>query len=386
MADAENTQTENQLVESTEKTEAETQSATTTPTATEKQPGSGVFTLLLLLIVAAATAGGGFYLWQQQQSLVNQQQTDIANLQQRLQQLKNNTSALQPAIQNNSSLIQRLDNRQQQIEEISQRAITVTNRGQRDWILAEIDYLLRIANRRLQVARDINGAIAALTGADQRLHDLGDLTLFPVRQQLAKDIANLKALHQVDVNGTALALDAMIGRLNEIPFKTVQDEVKAQFENLDTTVKQPQDDNFVDSVINTVMNIGDIKIQHRSIEPASSAEQQQQIEQILRTHLLGARLAVLRYDQQQYAHDIEQSIQLLHLHYKTDDNRVAQMKTDLSNYAAINLIPDLPIITGTWKMLQDVLQGTNPELMNKNTEHNKSSARQAATATKEEAL
>ena len=377
MADSETTQTDSQLVETPEVPETP-ESPEATPEVTEQiedqkpeKSGKGAFTFVLLLLVALGSAGGGFYLWQQQQVLLKQQTSDIANLEHRFEQLQSKQNTLDNSIRSNRQSIDQLGNEQQRVEEISQQAIEVTNRGQRDWVLAEIDYLLRIANRRLQVARDINGAIAALGGADQRLHDLGDLSLFPIRQQLAKDISGLKALHQVDVNGIALSLDGMISHLGDIPFKTVQDEIKTQFEKPDTVVKQTGDENFVDSVINTVMNIGDIKIQHRSIEPASSAEQQLQIEQILRTYLLGARLAVLRYDQKQYANDIEQSLQLLHLHYKTDDNRVTQMKSDLTNFSTVNLTPDLPVITGAWKMLQDALQGIEPEMPKKTVTKNK---------------
>ncbi len=322
------------------------------------------FTLLLLIIIAGVTAAGGFYLWQQQQILIKKQQASRNGLELQLRQFKSqadsNTASLNQSIQKNNLLIQNLATDQKQLVDISQTAIEVTNRGQKGWILAEIDYLLRIANRRLQIARDINGAIAALQGASQRIYDLGDIGLFNIRQQLSKDIGELKALHQIDVNGTAMAIDQMIAHLSELPFKSIEDEVKAQFKkdnaatNNETVVEN--NNNFVDSVINTVMKIGEIKIHHRSLEPASSAEQQSQLEQILRTHLLGARLAVLRYDQKQFVHDLQQSQNILHLHYKESDNRVSQMQNDLTEFLNLNLTPDLPDITKAWRLLQTAIQ------------------------------
>lgn len=315
---------------------------------------------LLIILLFSATGAGAYYLWQQQlvmQDLQQSQDSQVSELRNQIDGLQQTTGSQSNAIETSNTHINDLQNQQQMIAEISQKAIDITNRQQKDWILAEIDYLLRMANRRLQIARDINSAIAAMQAADQRLHELADLNLFGIRQQLSKDIANLKSLHQVDVNGTAMALDQMLVHLSELPYKSVIDEVKTQLEtDQQTSEQKPEESGFMDSVLNTVMKIGDIKIHDRSIEPASSREQQQFIEQMLRTYLLGARLAVLRYDQTQYAHDLDLAQNLLHAHYKASDNRVNQMKSDLATFASINLLPDLPNINQSWNMIQDEMR------------------------------
>lgn len=362
MADSQNSQKEKTLA-TTKKPESETAGDTQREPKKkqtgEKKSALPVFTFLLLLILAGATGGGAYYFWQQQQLMTRQQSADIRSLQQeidRLDKLTGDVASNSRDIKSQADLVQKLQQQQQQISDISQQAIRQSNRAQRDWILAEVDYLLRLANRRLEIARDINSAIAALRAADERIHELGDLNLLPIRKQLAEDIATLKSLHQVDVNGTALALDQMINHLSTLPFKSAEDEIKAQIKDEDKAASEEKPGSFVDSVISTVKNIGDIKVHQRSIQPASSAQQQQQIEQILRTHLLGARLAVLRYDQLQFSHDIQQAQQILHLHYKDSDNRVSQMRDDLNRFAGINLTPELPAITTAWNMLQDIIR------------------------------
>ncbi|MFW2372114.1 MAG: uroporphyrinogen-III C-methyltransferase [Gammaproteobacteria bacterium] len=349
---------------------AKTDTSTTTDkdktVATEPVKKSRFLSILWFLVVIllfSATAGGAYYLWQQQlnlsqqqQSIQDLQQSQVTELRSQIDGLKKTSRDQAGSIEASNSQINDLKNQQQMIAEISQKAIDITNRQQKDWILAEIDYLLRLANRRLQIARDINSAIAAMQAADQRLHELADLNLFGIRQQLSKDIANLKSLHQVDVNGTAMALDQMLVHLTDLPFNSVIDEVKTQLDSdQQTSDQKPEENGFMDSVLNTVMKIGDIKIHDRSIEPASSREQQQYTEQMLRTYLLGARLAVLRFDQTQYAHDLDLSQNLLHAHYKASDNRVSQMKSDLASFASINLLPDLPNINQSWDMLQQIL-------------------------------
>ena len=342
-------------------------------TKSNKKSGLLVFILIIILALLIAAGAGGYYLWQQQQQALQQSKLQQSSLQQQISELQTTTGRLSQSVNQNQQAVSQLQSQLQiqldEANELSQRAIATSNRSQRGWMLNEIDYLLRIAHRRLQISRDINSSIAALEAADQRLHDLGDMNLFSIRKQLAKDIAALKALHQVDVNGTALALDQIILLVHELPFKTAQDEIKSQLENnVDQVPAEPeQASGFVDSVITTMINIGDIKVHKRAIKPASSDQQQIQIEQLLQTYLLSARLAVLRYDQMQFSHDLEQSLQLLHLHYKTDDNRVQQMQKDLTTFSGLVLNPDLPEMTTAWSMLQKALQSENNRVTPDNT-------------------
>jgi uroporphyrin-3 C-methyltransferase len=331
------------------------------PVQNKKSTGFGFLFFLLMLSIGVSLAAA-YYLWAYQQK-----QTTELNLQlQAIQQLKSElqkTSAEykrnSDAVGKNAIQIKKLTAQIVQTEEISQRAIEIVNRSQRGWALAEIDYLLRIAHQRIAVAKDIAGAIAALKGADARIEQLGDLNLFKVRKQLAKDIANLNSVHQADVNGITLSLDQIITYLPELPFKSVKDEIKVQFTENDV-VEQPEekDKTFVDSVIETVKQIGEIKIHQRSIQAASNADQQNSIEQLLRTYLLGARLAALRFDQTQFLHEINQASELLRLHYEASDNRIEQLQKTLLGYSALQLNPDLPELTRSWTLLQEEINKT----------------------------
>ena len=321
----------------------------------DKKAGNKLVYLILLIIIGSASAAA-YYFWDLQlkhQATMAQQQRalDVAN--KKISQLAQDIKKTTQSSNNNTQKINGLSRKIKQTETISQQAIEIVNRNQRDWAMAEVDYLLRIAHQRIAVAKDIDGAIAALKGADARIQQLGDLNLFEIRKQLAKDIGNLNAIHQADVNGISLALDQMISILPNLAFKSAKDEIKIQFTENDL-IEQPkiEKQSFVDSMIETVKQIGEIKVHKRSIQAASSGVQQNSIEQLLRTYLLGARLAALRFDQTQFIHEIHQASELLRLHYDEKDNRVQNLQKSLLDYSSLQLNPDLPELTKAWTMLQ----------------------------------
>jgi len=336
--------------------------------------GNGLLVFLLFLVITVSAAAA-YYLWDlqlKQGRLLKTQQQSIENL--NIQQTKttNELNKKSKISENNLVKIESLVNQLKQTENISQQAIEIVNRSQRDWALAEIDYLLRIAHQRIAVARDIKGAIAALKGADSRIEQLGDLNLFNIRKQLAIDIASLSAIHRADVNGISLALDQVIAYLPELPFKSAKEEIKIQFSE-DVAVEQPKsnDKTFVDSVIDTVKQIGDIKVHQRGIQAASSAEQQNSIEQLLRTYILGARLAALRFDQVQFLHEIKQASEIIRLHYDESDNRIQDLRKMLLDYSALQLSPNLPELTKAWTLLQNVKNPDTKENKAENTSEKK---------------
>jgi len=77
------------------------------------------------------------------------------------------------------------------------------------WLRAEAQYLLRLANQRILMARDPKSALALLQSADNILKELEDPGLYEVRAAIASEIAALRAVPPVDVEGIYLRLSAL---------------------------------------------------------------------------------------------------------------------------------------------------------------------------------
>jgi len=86
----------------------------------------------------------------------------------------------------------------------------------REWRIAEAAYLLRIANQRARLERDLRGAHDLLAAADGVLSEIEDYSLVPVREALVDAKAALAAQPAVDrvalyleLESLALAVDAL---------------------------------------------------------------------------------------------------------------------------------------------------------------------------------
>ena len=87
----------------------------------------------------------------------------------------------------------------------------------RDWRLAEVEYLLRVANSRLLLERDAATAERLLGAADAILEELDDYALFEVRGLLAEERLALREAGGANTQTLFLRLEAVKDGLGELP-------------------------------------------------------------------------------------------------------------------------------------------------------------------------
>ncbi|MCC5888836.1 MAG: uroporphyrinogen-III C-methyltransferase [Gammaproteobacteria bacterium] len=89
----------------------------------------------------------------------------------------------------------------------------------REWRIAEAAYLLRIANQRARLERDLRGAHDLLAAADDILSQLDDYSLVPVREALVQAKAALAAQPAVDRVVLYLELEAVALGVDALPIR-----------------------------------------------------------------------------------------------------------------------------------------------------------------------
>ena len=161
---------------------------------------SRLLIFLTFLIALAALAGTAYIGWRgmavenaQRSGLDGQEQlqSQIARQQARLTET---IQSLSPVEQQMGDLQQRNDRLLNRIDVLSRQVRELGGTSREGWRLAEVEYLMRLANQKLLMTADVVSAKALLMEADAILVDLDDYSLFAVREALAEDLAELRAL------------------------------------------------------------------------------------------------------------------------------------------------------------------------------------------------
>lgn len=208
------------MTESEQQKSLPTDSSETENTAPRAKRGISLIGLLALLLALAALAGNGYLWWlNQQQSL--QQQAEVQALQSALASKANRDSvqALQQVVPDlQQQILQQQRQQQQKAESLAQLSDSVDKlfslyaRDRDGWMLAEVEYLLRIAQHRLLIEADFDGAAAALHSADERLAAAADPGTLPIRVRISEEIGLLKGRSRPDLAGIHLSLNRLQGQ------------------------------------------------------------------------------------------------------------------------------------------------------------------------------
>ncbi|WP_440875111.1 uroporphyrinogen-III C-methyltransferase [Thalassotalea sp. PLHSN55] len=202
----------------------------TTPTAhaanktvekTAKQSLSKTAVVALLIALLALAAVAGLFYWNQQQqqafqaTLLNESQQINQASQQQLERLLSS--------QQQQMTAQLAEQKEQVLAQSSQRIAQLENSLARlsqneptDWLMHEAEYLVRIAGRTLWLEHDTRAAINLLQDADNRLSELNNPDLLPVRKLIHQDIEQLKLIPTLDVEEVVLSLNAMVSQVDSL--------------------------------------------------------------------------------------------------------------------------------------------------------------------------
>ena len=110
----------------------------------------------------------------------------------------------------------RIAEQQARLTEQQRRLGELSAEDKRAWQLAEVRYLLRLANQRLIMTGDTLSAAALLRSADNTLRELGDADLHPLRAAVAADLAAVRAVPALDIQGLYLRMEALMSQVDAL--------------------------------------------------------------------------------------------------------------------------------------------------------------------------
>jgi uroporphyrin-3 C-methyltransferase len=205
----------------------ETVDTTPQPETTENTPqkrGANKTSLALsaIAIAIALAAGVGLYGLVKQQT-TNQTATNDALVSQvtALQKTQETQKTeLEAVIKQQADALAAANNKQaelaKQLDEVQQKVATISGTDAKTWLLAQSDFLVKLAGRKLWSDQDVTTAAALLKSADASLADMNDPSLINARRAITEDIASLAAVSQVDYDGIILKVNQLSNQIDNL--------------------------------------------------------------------------------------------------------------------------------------------------------------------------
>jgi len=257
-------------------------------------------------------------------------------------------------------------------EELSLIAMRVAKLADsRQWELSEVQYLIHIAFERLQVLGDISTAILQCQEADKKLYQMGDPTLNPVRQILAKDIAKLQAVTLPDKQGIWAKLSALKEELNTFvvnaqSLEQLQTEHLAENTKPTPSASKAQSSSMIDpsrwkkALKGTWHEIkGLVKIRHKgeTSVPILTEQEQMQIQGTMVLFLEQAKWAVIAGDQALYTTSLKDALEWVNTYFAPSEATQSVVK-NLEGLIATKIKIDVPEISSSVNAIDQAIKNS----------------------------
>lgn len=346
----------------------ETTPAVETRTPPTKKParksGQAGTALSALAIVIALAIGAGLWVnahhQAQQQAQVSQTLSEQLNALQ--QQSEREKEQLKQQIATQSSDLQTAREQQaalsNQLNQLNEKVATISGNDARTWLLAQADYLVKLAGRKLWSDQDVTTAAALLKSADASLADMNDPSLVPVRRAITQDISNLAAISQVDYDGIILKLNQLSNGVDNLRLADNDSDnapMDADSNELTSSLREWRQ-NLVKSWHNFIDDFITIRRRNNTAEPLLAPNQDVYLRENIRSRLLIAAQAVPRHQDEIYRQSVDTVSTWVRAWFDTSDASTKSFLAQLDDLSQQNVSMEIPEALESQPLLDKLMQ------------------------------
>ena len=212
--------------------------------------------------------------------------------------------------------------------------------------IAEIDFLLRVANERLQLFADPTAADLALQAADVQIEALNDPMFLSVRQRIATSRHALAAVPRIDRVEISARVTAIQAKVRDLPFRG-ETEVAPEPE-------LPADAGWWQSLKHTLASLVTVRRRVPEDEAMLSLDDKDYLRQGLWLQLESARLALMRNDARVYQDSLARVNTTVEQFFLNGASSVQAFLLDLAALEQVEVAPEMPDINAPWLQLRQL--------------------------------
>ena len=268
-----------------------------------------------------------------------------------LEQVMEDGRVLQERIVKQEQVIAQLSENQQTLQAAIKKLSRSLGRDRSDWMLAETEQLLIIANHRLQLARDIDSALAALNTADNQLKKLANPNLLSVRKAIAKEISQLKTLERIDIPGTTLRLANISEQIGTIPLAVNIIDNKHQETDTGGT-EQSSSPGLFGQIWQDITNSIRIRTDNQQHKMLLPPDKEYFLRENLRLKLYSTQNALLAGQYKTYSNYLDDCTRWITKYFDTSNKAVKNILDQLSAMRKSSSNTRMPDISGSLTLLR----------------------------------
>lgn len=277
----------------------------------------------------------------------------------------------------NEELLGSLDKRHQQLEQaleklekvekttqraaegIDQQAILLTRQQEniqanapspnRIWRLAELRFLLQVANQRLSLNQDKNGALGALKMAEASLLKLGSSKYLPVRTKINEDVVSLELFLIPNLTAISQRITDLIEIIDAMPVddQMIKQEKITLLPDVDT-----EENAFLSRLVGSINDAVIIRKFDQSVQKTIGTDEKEKLKNLLHLRFETLRLMVLQGLDYDYHQQLKLIKQTLEKYYPKMINGSLQKLLD--ELDKVKLSPPAPDISGSLTLLEQI--------------------------------
>jgi uroporphyrin-3 C-methyltransferase len=327
-------------------------------------------TMFALLLAVLATTVVGFLWWQYREFYVALDAADdetarlIDTLRASNERIDERIDALSTALEANrtrmaaiadsaGALPARVAALEQRVAETQGGAFE----AREDWLRAEAEYHLALASSELALAGRWENAIAALERADATLGQLGNPALGPVREAIADELIELRAVVLPDVEGLAFSLARLAERVDTFPLRNAGVPASSARESFEDV--EPGLGRLWLGIKRALAGIIRVERSEQPVDPLLSAEERRLVRKQVEVELMLARISALEGQSQTFQASLEAAIELLRREFDATTPELEGAIALLEQMRTLEVAPAKPDLSGSLNRLRAIPAGGN---------------------------
>ncbi|PXL87861.1 uroporphyrinogen-III C-methyltransferase [Klebsiella variicola] len=252
-----------------------------------------------------------------------------------------------------------------QLDELQQKVAVISGSDAKTWLLAQADFLVKLAGRKLWSDQDVTTAAALLKSADASLADMNDPSLIGARRAITDDIATLSAVSQVDYDGMILKVNQLANQIDNLrladnndddsPMDSDSDELSSSISEWRVNLQKSWQ-NFMDSFIT-------VRRRDETAVPLLAPNQDIYLRENIRSRLLVAAQAVPRHQEETWKQSLDNVSTWVRAYYDTDDATTKAFLDEVDKLSQQSITMTVPETLQSQALLEKLMQTRVRNLM-----------------------